>query len=139
MTELQVKQGKIIYFASAKDMPAGRFTQFQKYLFEDWGVGTTMADVDMRLSNAFQLVASDAKDKALQELKNLRMTYNYIIQKMSIKSYAFAVLVKELDGVPVDDYSESGLSKIVNVIEKEVPQSVIESIVEDVKKKLRHN
>lgn len=139
MRELTIDNTVIKYFATVKEMPAGRFKEFQKYLFEDWGVGTTMKDVDLRLSNAFQLITNDSKDKALQEMLNLRLTFNYIINKLSIKSYALAVLFAEVGGVKKYDYSEDGLKVLVQWFEKELPQATIEQIVEDVKKNLKLN
>ncbi len=139
MRELQFDTHTLKYFAGVKEMPAGRFKEFQKYLFEDWGVGTTMPEVDLRLANAFQLVANNTKDKALQELHNLRLTINYIINKLSIKSYALAVLIFEVDGDKKYDYTEDGLKKTVELIEKTVPQQTIEQIVEDIKKNLKLN
>lgn len=125
------------YFTSPKEMPAGRFKDFQKYLFEDWGVGTTMKDLDTRLVNAFNFVINDAKDKALQELHNLRLTANYIIQKLSIKSYALAILVCEFNGKKVEAYGESDLKLIVDEMEKHIPQELVEQVVDDVKKNLK--
>jgi hypothetical protein len=64
------------------------------------------------------------------------MTANYIINKLSIKSFAFAIIVHELNGNVLYDTSEAGLQKVVTELEK-LPQQVIENMVEDVKKKLR--
>ncbi len=130
---------KLTYFAGAKEMPAGRFKEFQKYLFEDWGVGTTMEAVDLRLANAFQLVANDAKDKAIQELHNMRMTINYILNKLSIKSYALGVLIFEFNGEKRYDYSEDALANLVEKLEKEMSQDQIEFVINDVKKNLKLN
>lgn len=140
MTEVKTDSGDAIrYYSSAKEMPSGRFTQFQKYLFESWGVGSTMQDVDLRMANAFQLVAADSKDKALQELYNLRLTINYVIEKLSINSYAFAILISEYNGEMQTDFSESALSNLIDRFKNDLSQERIEAIVEDVKKKLRHN
>lgn len=125
------------YFTSPKEMPSGRFQQFQKYLFEMWGVGSTMADVDQRLANAFQLLDAGDKVKGRQELMNLRMTANYIINKLSIDQYAFSILIAEFNGRALTDYSESALSELVKEFKDKIPHITIQEIVDDVKKNLK--
>lgn len=136
MTTLEHNGARVVYYSTAKEMPAARWKDFQKYLYEEYGVGSNMQALDMRLANTFQFIANDMKDKALQEVYNLRMTANYIINKLSIKSFALAIIVHELNGQVLYDTSEAGLQKVVMELEK-LPQQVIENIVEDVKKKLR--
>jgi hypothetical protein len=96
-----------------------------------------MEKVDQKLSNAFQFVHQGSRDKALQELHNLRVNIHYIIENMSITSYAFAVTIHEIDGKVITDFSESGLKPIVAQIEKEISQGQIEQLVGALKKKLR--
>lgn len=127
----------ISYYSSVKEMPAGRFKDFQKYLFEAWGVGNTMADVDQRLANSFQLVATGAKEKATQELMNLRVSINYIINRISIDSFAFAVLISEFNGEKIVDYTESALAELIKKFENFLSQQEMETIVDDVKKNLK--
>lgn len=138
MTELITSSGlKILYYANPKELPAGRFKDFQKYMFEDWGVGSDMNAVDSRLATAFTLIGSDMKDKALQELYNLRLTFNFIIEKLSVKSYAFAVLIGSIDGESQTDYSENSLTRIVNRIGDQITQQEMETVIEAVKKNLK--
>lgn len=137
---MQVIEGsggiKIHYYANPKELPAGRFKDFQKYMFEDWGVGTDMKAIDARLSTAFNMIQQDMKDKALQELYNLRMAANYILNKLSIKSYAFAVLIGKINDDVCTDYSEDGLKAIIEKIEGNLTQQQIETVAEAVKKNL---
>jgi hypothetical protein len=138
MTTLEHSGVRVVYYSTSKEMPAARWKDFQKYLYEDYGVGSNMQALDMRLANTFQFIANDMKEKALQELYNLRMTANYVINKLSIKSFALAIIIHELDGQVLYDTSEAGLHKVVEKLEK-LQQQVIEHIVEDVKKKLSHS
>lgn len=126
----------ILYYANPKELPAGRFKDFQKYVFEDWGIGTDMKAIDQRLATTYNMIMQDMKDKALQELRNFRMTANYILNKLSIKSYALAVLITQIGEEKFTDYSESGLNLIIEKLDDNLTQMQMEEVVETVKKNL---
>ncbi len=137
MRKIEVGGLTLSYYSSDKEIPAGRFKDFQKYLFEAWGVGSSIQDVDQRLANAYQMIANGAKDKALQELQNFRLTLNYILNKVSVKQYAFAILVTEINGRKCPDFSESALGEVITEIETNLTQGEIEQVVDEVKKNLK--
>jgi hypothetical protein len=131
---------KIVIWETEKEFPAGRFNAFQKFKFEEWGIGSQMSDVDQRLANLVTLVTAwSSKEKALQELQNLRMSMNYCLNTISFPSYAMACFVKSIDSKEFVDYSETGLKEVVTILEKNLSQGEIEDLVEAIKKKLSPN
>lgn len=135
MRELKIGGTTVKYYnGSAKEMPSGRFKDFQRYLFEDWGIGTTAKDADNKLAHMLAYIGGGDPDKARQELINLRMTGHYIMQRISIKSYAFAILIADINGIAQTDYSEAGLANTVKLIEDNLSQQQLEQLLADVKK-----
>lgn len=138
MNNIKSLSGKeIVYWANAKEMPAGRHHVFQKYLFEEWGIGSKMEAVSLRLSTLGQFIAHKDNEKAAQEYQNLRMACNYILSKININSYALACIIYSYDGQQYKDYSEAGLGKLIEAYKDDISQEIVDDIVDAVKKKLR--
>jgi len=140
MIAVKMPSGRILHrYQNAKDMPAGRFHAFQKYIIEEWATGGTIQAVDAKFGIIGQLIADKSTEKALRELNNIRMGFNYMLNEVNIKSYAFACTVAGIDDVKFEDYSESALKEIIKSVEREISQTEIEEVVGDLKKKSKIN
>jgi hypothetical protein len=84
-------------------------------------------------------VRSGEKEKALRELQNLRMNANYCLNNINFPSYAFACFIHSINKEVMTDYSETGLAEVIKKFKDHIPQGIIESIVDDLKKKLKSN
>lgn len=90
-------------------------------------LGNDFADIDNMHISRLMLVAGD-KSKTLKEIQNLRILINNIISEVSPDQMAFAALIHSIDDVPVTDYSDDNLKRMLTMLNPRVS---------DVKKK-RH-
>jgi hypothetical protein len=120
---------------SPKELPINRFTIHQKYLIQASGIGSTMGDITRHLSTLDRFIAAGKLSEAAQERHNLQINIYLSLNQININSLAFAVLVDEVDGTPVSDYSEEGLQRIATQLgEAGLTQEQLSDILEDVKK-----
>lgn len=124
-------------YQNAKDMPAGRYHAFQKYIIEEWATGGDIHAVDSKIGILGQLIKNKETDKALRELNNLRMGFNYSLHEVNIGSYAFACSIAQIGEQKREDYSEAALKEVVEIVGKHISQKDIDEAVGALKKKLR--
>lgn len=130
---------------SIKELSAGRYLEFIKYLIRDAGIGSDYNDVFKRFSKLHNFIDNDKKEHSLRELNNLYQTFFLIIAGLSPKHFAFAINVSSIKfpGIPEKtqkDYSENSLQETIDNLDAAgVTQGDIEEWLEDVKKKLIPN
>lgn len=127
-------------WTSIKELPADRFSDFQKYLIQASGVGSDMAAVNAHFTNLDLFLSAGKLDEARQERLNLQRNIFYSLSGISIDSYVFACLVAELDGQPVTDFTEPGLSRTLETLKNwGITYGTIADTLDEVKKKLIAN
>lgn len=121
---------------SIKELTADRYKDFQKYLIQSAGFGSTMEDVDRHFRNLDVFMANGKMDSANQERENMRMNMFLMLNRINIDHAAFACLIDSIDGDPVRDYSENNMLDVVNKLGAAgLKQTDVEDIISDVKKK----
>lgn len=113
-----VKLGKhnVLLYSSIDELPIVRFHRYNKMLLVDAGLGSDLNAVDGHIERAVRFLKSDQRKEAATELENMRQTIYLILQGMSPKHLAFAVLVAQIDGKDCDDISDEGLKRVVDML-----------------------
>lgn len=137
MKDININGHIIEMYDSIEDMPITRYNAFNRYSIIDSGLGNTFADVDQKITETIGLVNSDAKDKAIQSLMNMRNTYYFMFENIDPKSSSFICMVKSIDGKPNDDISENGILKTREILMRtKITRAMMITILTELKKKL---
>ena len=134
MKEVVIKNKIYKLYDCIDELPIINFQKYNKFLLLDSGLGSDIDSVDSHLLNLARLIKTD-KNKAAQELQNLRQNMYMIVSEISPKYYAFAALIHSIDGEKVEDLSDDNLKKIIKNINT-VKHSKIVNILMSIKKKL---
>ena len=127
---------EIAVYSSAKEMPIGRYSDFQKYLISDIGV----EQLNGFLERAKAYTEEAKQEDAIVEINNALQAITSLKSGVSILTYAFAVLVAQIDGNGVIDTTFEGLTRIIETLRSfDITQAEIEDAILDVKKKLNSN
>jgi hypothetical protein len=118
-----------------RELPINRFTDFQKYLIQDAGIGSSMSDVERHFSMLYKLIGANRTEEAARESYNLHFNIHLAINKISIRHLSFACLIYSIDGDRVVDLSEKNLLQVANRAgELGLTEGHVIDILEDVKK-----
>ena len=134
MKKVIINSREIVLYESIDEMPILNFQKYNKYLLIDAGIGSNIDDIDQHIIKIAKYIKSD-KDKALQELQNMRQNLFMISSSISPKYLAFAALVHSVDGKVVTDLSDSNLKAILEDIQT-VKHSWLVDLVSKIKKKI---
>lgn len=135
MKEIKLGKHKVVLYNSIEELPMQRFHKYNKMMLIDAGLGSDLNAVDGHIERAVRFIKGDHRQEAATEMENIRQTIYLIIQGMSPKHMAFAVLVAEIDGKPCDDISDEGLQRIVDLL-GDAPVKDVTAESEAVKKKI---
>jgi len=140
MRSIETPQGNFQICESIKELPIDRYTEFQKYLLQDSGIGSDIESVYRHFEKIDVFLAAGKLQEAINERTNQHFNLFMMLNKISITHLSFACLVSSIDGNQVTDYSESNLLLISSRLGKlGFIQNDLEKILEDVKKKLIPN
>ena len=134
MRTVKLNGKKVELFDNIEDLPITRFHKYNKYLLVDVGVGADLGSVDNHIERAMRFMKTNQND-ALKELECLRQCMYLINSEVSPKHYAFAALVKSIDGVEQTDLSENGIKQILEALGS-ITVKETDTILESVKKKI---
>lgn len=127
--------GKLLIYDDAIHMPAVRYKEFQKYLLQDSGIGSTMDDVSLRFSTFLKHLAAGKINEARTDAENLFYTHWAIIEKVSFKHLAFGCLIHSVDGQVMTSYDAEDLTVALKTLsERGLTQELVDSSVADSKK-----
>jgi hypothetical protein len=119
-----------------KELPINRWADFQKYLIQSAGIGSSMGDVDRHFGTLVRLLSGGFTEEAAQEAINLQYNLKLMLNKVDVDSVAFGCLVDKFDGHAVDDYSENGLIRLCEQMGKAgLTRELVADIISEVKKK----
>lgn len=100
-------------------MPINRYTDYQKYLIQAAGIGSTVGEVERHFNKLYSFLSSNQVEHAARESQNLLYNIHLNLNKIDIDSFAFLCLVdsvqekgKELE--KIRDFSEAGLLRLCN-------------------------
>lgn len=135
MVTFEIGKHKVEMYDGIDELPVARFHKYQKLLLIEAGIGSDITAFDHRLDKARRFLADGKPDKAQQELDNLRQCVNLIQQEISPKQFAFAVLVKSIDGKECKDISDDALNAVLKKL-NDTPVSRLAARLDAVKKKI---
>ena len=92
-----------------------RFHRYNKYLLIDSAIGGDMSAFDAHIERVVRYIRQDKRDEAATELDNLRQNVYMILEQTTPRYMSFACLVKEVDGKVMDDLSDEGVRKVLEM------------------------
>lgn len=113
MVTLILKGKKVKLYDSPNSLSLERYRDFQKCIMIHSGVGSSLAELDEKIKNVVTFISKDKKDFAIQELSNIRETYNYAMSGVNMSQLAFACLVHSIDGKIFDPVDGSDLEAMI--------------------------
>lgn len=145
MRSLTIKSGwgkhtKIDIYESIKELPINRYHDFQKLILQDVGLGSDIDSIGRHFSQFHTYLTSGKVDDALQEAKNLHNNIFYMIEKVNIKSFSFACLIKTINGNEFYDLSQESIQEKLEELSKlGLTMEHVSDILENVKKKIKQS
>lgn len=140
MREVLTDNGKFKICESIKELTIDRYSDFQKYLLQDSGIGSTIEDVYRHSEKIDVFIASGKIAEAATERSNQHFNFYLMLNKINITHLTFATLVDSIDDVKIDDYSETALIKVCDQLGKVgLKREELEDVLTDIKKKLIPN
>lgn len=102
----------VILYDSIENLPIHQFSKMQKYHMIQGGVGKNLSEFDNHFESVIEFLKHDKKDKAIGELKNMRLLFWHILNEEDPSHLAFCCMVQSIDNKPIVDYSEKSLEDI---------------------------
>jgi hypothetical protein len=136
MIEIEINTHKIRLFASAEELPIGRYSRFQKYNLIESGVGATTEAIGSHFSNLFTLLSHNMAQDALTEAKNLYYSFYMMLEEISVPGMAFSCLIHSIDNEPFTDTSEDSLkATVTRLSDYGLTQATVTHWIDLIKKK----
>jgi len=108
---------KVVIYDDPECLPADNYYKLNKYLLLEGSIGSSVEDFSAKHLNVlYTLINNDKKAEAITQINNLRQLFHMTVNEINVAQLAFACLVHSIDGVKVEDYSESGLKEISHQI-----------------------
>ena len=123
-------------YDSVDELPIGAYQRYNKFLLIDAGIGSSVDDFDAHIVKLAKLIGNNEREKAIQELQNMRQNLFMINSKVSPKYLAFAALVYSIDGKKIEAVSDDDYSELLTKIQ-EMPHSLLTKTLDWLKKKLQ--
>ena len=140
MRIVKLTGGNIKIRESIKELPIDRFTDFQKYLVQDSGIGSDMGAVNNHFGKWDRLASAGKIDEAMRERHNLHMNIFLMINQINIQHITFCCLVDSVNSGgdvfdPITDYSESAMHDLSKKLgQMGLTHGDVADILESVKK-----
>lgn len=138
MREIRHNGHRIVIEDDISRLNIQRFQHFNRWLLIESGIGSDLEAINSRLSNVMNYIRLEEKEKALKEVANLSQAMAFTMQNISPEMSAFICLCDSIDGVKVNDLSEEGIKRYVEILgKKKIPLGKIREWLGDAKKKLK--
>jgi hypothetical protein len=140
MRTIQLKgNNTALLYDSIYELPESRYHDFTKYSLFDLGVGGDMEAVNKHHSALDSYLKHGRNEDAIQERRNMHISYFYMIEKVNHKSLSFACMVHSVNGKE-PDMSFDGLQSCIKELSRiGLKHGQVSDILEDVKKNLRQS
>ena len=125
-------------YDSVDELPISAYQRYNKFLLIDAGIGSSIDDVDIHIVKLAKLIGANEREKAVQELQNMRQNLFMINSNISPKYLAFAALVYSIDGKRVEAVSDDDYYELLTKIQ-EIPHGLLSKTLDWLKKKLPTN
>ena len=123
-------------YDSVDELPIGAYQRYNKFLLIDAGIGSSIDDFDAHIVKLAKLIGNNEREKAAQELQNMRQNLYMINANISPKYMAFAALVYSIDGQKIEAVSDDDYGELLAKIQ-EMPHSLLTKTLDRHKKKLQ--
>ena len=123
-------------YDSVDELPIGAYQRYNKFLLIDAGIGSSVDDFDAHIVKLAKLIGNNEREKAAQELQNMRQNLYMINANISPKYMAFAALVYSIDGQKIEAVSDDDYGELLAKIQ-EMPHSLLTKTLDWLKKKLQ--
>lgn len=133
---MNLNKHEIEFYDSIDSMPFDRFNAFNKYIMLDAELGSTIMDFDKKTAKIHQLLAKEMLTEARQEMMNIRNVFHNIMTETNVRGFAFATLIKSIDGVDQEQFDIPTLKKTLSKLSKwGLSGAKVYDTTEDLKKK----
>ena len=132
----KVNKHTVEIYDSIDELPIKRFQKFNKYMLIDSGIGSDFQDVLSHIDRAKIYIKSNPV-MAATELDNMRQSIYLLVDELSPKHMAFAALVRKIDGEEMNDISDAGLKRVLEIL-SEAKKGWLDGVLNSVKKKIDH-
>jgi hypothetical protein len=115
MTTITLPTGTVVVFHdSARKLPESRRVEADCYSLIESGIGSSIEDIDRHYEPMLALIAAGNYDDLPTAINNQRyLFYNLLHKQISARSLALMCLIHTVDSKEWDDYTEEGLTKLV--------------------------
>lgn len=114
MVTRTIEGHKVVFYDSVEDLPIVQFHRYSKHCLVESGIGDTIGDIDRHITRIINFL--DDKKKAYQEILNLRQCLFIVASEMDIRNKATLCLVKSVDGEEWTDFSDTGLTRLYDLL-----------------------
>lgn len=104
-------------YENIDEMPIENFAQMEKNLIIEGGVGSSIGDFDIRLQTMAQFISSGHKEKAMNEMNNMRNLFWNITQDIRPDMDAYSCFVATINGKETK-CTESGIKRTTDVLKE---------------------
>jgi hypothetical protein len=138
MKEIKHNRHKIVIEDDISRLNIQRFQHFNRWLLMDSGIGSDLNAINGRLTNIMLYIKHDDKENALKEVANMSQAITFVMENINPEMGAFICLCESIDGVRVNDLSDEGIKKYIEILgRKDIPLAKIREWLSDAKKKLK--
>jgi len=110
------------------DMPIGRLERFYEHILQQWGTGNGIEGVFDRLADLEKHAYAKRYEECISEIMNLRGSINATLKGLNYTHLAFACLVRSVDGVPCEGWSDDAIQLIHEKL-KGAPEKTVKAVV----------
>lgn len=123
-------------YDSIDELPMSRFQIYNRSLLLDMGIGCDVAGVESRIVSLRSFIKHKQYKSLDTELSNLHQSLLFIVGNTSLKFRCFSALVKSVNGKPFSDFSDDGLTELMDRLSKRgFTWGRLKSILSSLKKK----
>lgn len=115
MRQVFLNKHKFELYDSIENLPISQFHRYSKYLLVEGGVGDSYSDIDAHIGKILEYMKSDVR-KASAELLNMRQNIYMVLNEQDLRNKAVLCLVKSVDGKKWEDFSDSGIQELYDMV-----------------------
>jgi len=132
--------GQASFCETIKELPIDRYSEFQKYLLQDSGMGSDIEAIQRHNEKIDLFLAANKIPEAITERTNQHFNFFFMLNRINITHISFAVLVSSIADKHIEDYSETNLLTVCSQLGKQgFTHEQLVAILDDVKKNLIPN
>lgn len=137
----QLNNTNVDFYDSIKNCPFWNKKEFEAARIMEIEAGGGIEGLEKRKSELIEYIKSDIHkenpDILSNCIQNLTINYHSILQKVDLSSRSLGFLVKSIDGVKIDDYSDSNIDLFMKELsDKGLTNEMIADLIEQLKKNL---